>query len=310
MNWRETLKIPEGRIISNEANDLIFKLCTDSEKRLDADGIKSHAFFRDFDFGLNLRRSKAPYIPQIQYPTDTSNFEPIDKTALAERKARINEMHRNYQPTQKKIKYDQFSNDFLNASVNPMLYEFTFRRFFDETNSMDNLFRYDDENSEFSSFMKKMSTSKQNLDSDEIMRDNDQSENVEQSNTAVNKLSPSLISMMASVTTNSQNNNQETNRNYQPAYNNENYTNEQPNKLNKMYHLKETKSDYSFKEKINSSSDSPLSKFISGDKENSFRNSPGNLNSTSESNFIKTHHEGLKESSKPSDSNQTAPIFV
>ena len=55
-----------------------------------------------------------------------------------------------------------------NYSNNPMLYEFTFRRFFDEAYSSDNLLRYNDTDSNsFSNFIK--SVSKENQEKEETM---------------------------------------------------------------------------------------------------------------------------------------------
>jgi hypothetical protein len=132
INWKQTLKIPANIPISPEAKSLIFGLCTDADSRLDCNRIKSHPFFRNFDFGPNLRRSKAPYIPTILHPTDTSNFEPIDHSIIAKRQARLDEINRH----QLMLRQHQ-SSDLNDSQASPMLYEFTFRRFFDEASSSD-----------------------------------------------------------------------------------------------------------------------------------------------------------------------------
>lgn len=180
INWKQTLKIPAECNLSAEASDLIYKLCIDAENRLGSNGIKSHSFFEGFDFGPNLRMMEAPYIPPLKHPTDTSNFEPIDYSVLADRKARLNDMSRNNsQPTQAN-RFSPYNmqrgnedhhNEYKssnNYSNNPMLYEFTFRRFFDEAYSSDNLLRYNDTDSNsFSNFIK--SVSKENQKKEETM---------------------------------------------------------------------------------------------------------------------------------------------
>lgn len=90
INWKQSLKIPDECELSSQAKDLIFKLCTDTENRLGSNGIKAHEFFKSFDFGPSLRIKEAPYVPILKHPTDTSNFEPVDNIALADRKARLN----------------------------------------------------------------------------------------------------------------------------------------------------------------------------------------------------------------------------
>ncbi len=185
INWRQTLIIPQECNLSLESRDLIFRLCTDAEHRLNADGIKSHSFFKNFDFGPQLRRSKTPYTPTIKYPTDTSNFEPIDHSILEDRKIRREqikqEMHKDLNQTHdfnssQQSKYQNMmmnqngggpinlnninnnttlnDNNNLNTSSNnhnPMLYEFTFRRFFDEAYSMENLNRFSNDFSDLDS---------------------------------------------------------------------------------------------------------------------------------------------------------------
>jgi serine/threonine protein kinase len=132
INYRQTLRIPSDCNLSHEVQDLIFKLCTDAETRLDADQIKLHSFFRDYDLGPQLRLTTAPYIPLIQNSTDTSNFEPIDLSILANRKLKIEEIQRQ----------NSNANDMSSSEVvNPIMYEFTFRRFFDEAYSSDGFFR-------------------------------------------------------------------------------------------------------------------------------------------------------------------------
>lgn len=136
INWRHTLKVPVECRLSPEVTDLIFKLCTSADVRLGADGIKCHPFFRTFDFGPNLRRSQAPYVPPLKHATDTSNFE-IDPTVLAERRAKLEQIRRNQQLQQQyNQQYPQPKGlrgmNQLGNGKSPMMYEYTFRRFFDQ----------------------------------------------------------------------------------------------------------------------------------------------------------------------------------
>ena len=156
INWKKTLLIPKDCKLSSEASDLIFRLCTSADKRLGADGIKVHKFFRNFDLGPNLRRGKAPYIPPLKHATDTSNFEPIDHALLADRKAKRDLLVRHNQLLQQQhnsagIRADG-SRKLVNmngpAVNNPMMYEFTFRRFFDEAYSSENINRFSNVNNE------------------------------------------------------------------------------------------------------------------------------------------------------------------
>ncbi len=157
INYKQTLKIPIECELSYEAQDLIFKLCSHADTRLDSNGIKSHSFFKNFDFGPNLRIKPAPYVPILKHPTDTSNFEPVDHNILADRKARLNGINSpRFSPYNVKCDTDERNN----YSNNSMLYEFTFRRFFDEAYSSDNLLKYDEKSkASFSSLLESMSQS-------------------------------------------------------------------------------------------------------------------------------------------------------
>ncbi|ODV63737.1 serine/threonine protein kinase CBK1 [Ascoidea rubescens DSM 1968] len=80
LHWKETLQIPEDVHLSPEAEDLIFKLLTNSENRLGrhngALDIKSHPFFRGVNW-KTIRQIKAPFIPKLSSITDT-RFFPTD----------------------------------------------------------------------------------------------------------------------------------------------------------------------------------------------------------------------------------------
>lgn len=158
INWRQTLVIPDECKLSESSKDLVFKLCTDADTRLTADGIKAHSFFKNFDFGPNLRRSRAPYVPSIKHPTDTSNFETIDHSRLTDWQTK---RQRNRLLAQQQIAaasnpltppssqgnqpYSNNGGDLKGVSgytSEPILYEFTFRRFFDEAYTGDNMTRF------------------------------------------------------------------------------------------------------------------------------------------------------------------------
>jgi hypothetical protein len=127
--------------LTREATDLIFKLCTSAENRLGAEGIKSHAFFHNFDFGPKLRRSKAPYVPPLSHATDTSNFEPIDEAIIADRKAK-RDMARQRQQLMNPTATGRHQYDQANGNNVMNMYEFTFRRFVDDAYSTENINRY------------------------------------------------------------------------------------------------------------------------------------------------------------------------
>ncbi|XP_005187820.1 serine/threonine-protein kinase Warts [Musca domestica] len=115
INWEKTLHIPPQAKLLPEAQDLILRLCTSADKRLGkkAEEVKAHDYFKGVDFA-DMRRQIAPYIPKIEHPTDTSNFDPIDPD---------------------KLRSDSnMSGDEFNDSDKPFhgFFEFTFRRFFDD----------------------------------------------------------------------------------------------------------------------------------------------------------------------------------
>ncbi|CAG4964454.1 serine/threonine-protein kinase Warts [Colias croceus] len=120
INWESTLHIPDAANLSRESKDLILQLCSGQETRLgkDANEVKNHPFLKAIDFDKGLRRQVAPYIPRIDYPTDTSNFDPIDPDKL-----------RNSGSSDSN-KSDSELLD--NGKTFHGFFEFTFRRFFDD----------------------------------------------------------------------------------------------------------------------------------------------------------------------------------
>ena len=80
LNWKDFLNIPKKVKLSEEAKDLIYKLINNSDDRLGKNGseeIKRHPFFKDVNWN-NIRKSKAPFIPQLKNEYDTKYFEKFD----------------------------------------------------------------------------------------------------------------------------------------------------------------------------------------------------------------------------------------
>lgn len=118
INWEQSLHIPLESKLSPEASDLILRLCSSPDRRLgkNADEVKAHGFFRGINFGTDLRQQKAPYIPKIEHPTDTSNFDEVDPERI-----------------QNSDQFDAFSN---NTAISfHGFYGFTYRRFFTDDKS-------------------------------------------------------------------------------------------------------------------------------------------------------------------------------
>ena len=80
LNWKKFLKIPSKIKISEEAQDLIFKMINNSDDRLGKNGaeeIKKHPFFKGVDWD-NIRNTKPPFIPILKNEYDTSYFETFE----------------------------------------------------------------------------------------------------------------------------------------------------------------------------------------------------------------------------------------
>lgn len=94
-------------------------MCSSAERRLgkNANEVKDHPFFQSIDYSTDLRQQTAPYIPKIEHPTDTSNFDEVDPERIQNS--------------------DQF--DFNNGTANSFhgFYGFTYRRFFTGENNDD-----------------------------------------------------------------------------------------------------------------------------------------------------------------------------
>jgi serine/threonine protein kinase len=77
VHWKETLdEVFKEVEMSPEAEDLIRRFLCDRKDRIGSRGveeIKAHPFFKGIDWE-GIRNQRAPIIPQIRSPTDTSNF--------------------------------------------------------------------------------------------------------------------------------------------------------------------------------------------------------------------------------------------
>ncbi|CAH2325272.1 serine threonine- kinase MRCK gamma [Pelobates cultripes] len=83
MNHEEHLQFPSDITdVSDHAKDLIRRLICRQEERLGRDGVndfKKHPFFTGVDWD-NIRRAIPPYIPEVDSPSDTSNFDVDDES--------------------------------------------------------------------------------------------------------------------------------------------------------------------------------------------------------------------------------------
>ena len=77
IKWKENFSIPEDAELSSEAENLILKMVAPAEVRLGINGIeeiKRHPFFKGVDWN-NIRKGKAPFIPDIKNDYDTKYFD-------------------------------------------------------------------------------------------------------------------------------------------------------------------------------------------------------------------------------------------
>ncbi|KIM46160.1 hypothetical protein M413DRAFT_16893 [Hebeloma cylindrosporum] len=79
--WQRYLAFPDDVHLSREAEDLIRRLITSEDKRLDVEQIKKHHFFYGVDWDI-IRRIDAPFVPHLRSITDTSYFptDELDQT--------------------------------------------------------------------------------------------------------------------------------------------------------------------------------------------------------------------------------------
>lgn len=82
INWKKVLRIPPEPEISPEAVDLILKLLRNPSDRLGCRGveeIKRHPFFKGIDWE-RIRKSPAPYVPDLNGETDTKYFDKFEES--------------------------------------------------------------------------------------------------------------------------------------------------------------------------------------------------------------------------------------
>ncbi|KAL3108413.1 hypothetical protein niasHT_015335 [Heterodera trifolii] len=83
VHWRRFLDLRNamGVRLSKQCVDCVAKLCCDQENRLGhrngAKDIKAHPWFKGIDFA-NLRNTFPEYVPRVQHPEDTSNFDTFE----------------------------------------------------------------------------------------------------------------------------------------------------------------------------------------------------------------------------------------
>ena len=77
IKWKENFSIPADAELSPEAENLILKMVAPAESRLGLHGVEEimkHPFFKGVDWN-NIRKSKAPFIPEIKNDYDTKYFD-------------------------------------------------------------------------------------------------------------------------------------------------------------------------------------------------------------------------------------------
>ena len=77
IKWKEHFSIPEDAELSPEAENLILKMVAPVENRLGLHGVEEimkHPFFKGVDW-KNIRKTKAPFIPEIKNDYDTKYFD-------------------------------------------------------------------------------------------------------------------------------------------------------------------------------------------------------------------------------------------
>ncbi|PRP84081.1 hypothetical protein PROFUN_04072 [Planoprotostelium fungivorum] len=98
INYKHTLRFPEDVHLSDEAKDLIYRLCSDQSTRIGAHGIeelKGHPFFRGLDWD-GLREQKPPIVPDLVDKYDTKYFDSFEDEEEEPEDEAIN--GRNYWP--------------------------------------------------------------------------------------------------------------------------------------------------------------------------------------------------------------------
>ncbi|EEB86611.1 hypothetical protein MPER_16370, partial [Moniliophthora perniciosa FA553] len=81
LQWPNYLIIPDDVHLSDEAEDMVRRLITSADRRLNVDQIKDHLFFYGVDWET-IRQIDAPFVPRLRSITDTSYF-PTDEIEQA-----------------------------------------------------------------------------------------------------------------------------------------------------------------------------------------------------------------------------------
>ncbi|KAJ3802762.1 kinase-like domain-containing protein [Lentinula aff. detonsa] len=81
MQWQQFLTFPDDVHLSEEGEDIVRRLITSADRRLNVDQIKQHSFFYGVDWDL-IRSIDAPFVPRLRSITDTSYF-PTDEIEQA-----------------------------------------------------------------------------------------------------------------------------------------------------------------------------------------------------------------------------------
>ena len=131
IHWKTELQFPKEPILSQESIDLILKWCCGPEERLGKNGaeeIKKHPFFQSIDFDRSdFRQQKAPYVPPLEGPTDTSNFDLQEEDHIGT-SSEMNGTGRDR--AEDYVNGDRL--DYNGKHPDHAFFEFTFRRFFDD----------------------------------------------------------------------------------------------------------------------------------------------------------------------------------
>ncbi|KAJ9120756.1 hypothetical protein QFC22_002687 [Naganishia vaughanmartiniae] len=77
IKWQDYLHFPDDIRLSRETEDLIRRLLTGADSRLNVEEIKSHPFFYGVDWST-IRNIDAPFVPNLKNPFDTSYFPTED----------------------------------------------------------------------------------------------------------------------------------------------------------------------------------------------------------------------------------------
>ncbi|KAH9977592.1 AGC/NDR protein kinase [Lactifluus volemus] len=73
IHWQYHLVIPDDVHLSREAEDLVRRLITGADRRLNVEQIRNHPFFYGVDWNA-IRQIDAPFVPRLRSITDTSYF--------------------------------------------------------------------------------------------------------------------------------------------------------------------------------------------------------------------------------------------